>query len=72
MTVDPDGAQMMRPTRSPTVQGVSHHPSAQEWIPRSAHMRANSARRSAAVRGMAPSEWLTRYVVSAKIGNSVR
>ena len=38
----------------------SHQPSAQARIPRSSHMRPNSARRSAALRGIGPSEWLTR------------
>ena len=35
-------------------------------------MRANSARRSAACRGIGPSVWLARYVVCSRIGNSER
>ena len=72
MTVDPAGAPTMRPIWSPTRIGEAHQPSAQERIPRSAHMRANSARRSAACRGIGPSVWLARYVVCSRIGNSER
>ena len=60
ITVDPAGAPMMRPTWSPTVTGISHHPSPHERIPRSFHIRAYSASRSSAFRGMAASEWLIR------------
>ena len=72
MTVEPAGPPTMRPTWSPTLTGMSHHPSPHERIPRSFHMRAYSTRRSSARRGMAASEWLMRYVVSARIGNSER
>src|SRR5690348_17213609 len=72
MTVDPGGAPMMRPIWSPTVSGISHHPSAHARIPRSRHVRAYSATRSSAAAGIAPSEWLIRYVVCARIGNRSR
>ena len=72
MTVEPGGAPTMRPIWSPTRHGVSHQPSAHARIPRSAHIRANSPSRSSAPRGIGPSEWLTRYVVCSRIGNSVR
>ena len=47
ITVDPGGAPTIRPIWSPTAHDVSHQPSAQARIPRSSHMRANSASRSA-------------------------
>ncbi len=72
MTVDPAGAPTMRPIWSPTSIGVRHHPSDHARIPRSAHMRANSCRRSGARRGIGPSVWLARYVVCSRIGNSER
>ncbi len=59
MTVDPGGRADDPPDLvSDPDQGVSHQPSAHERMPRSAHMRAYSASRSAAPRGIAPSEWL--------------
>ena len=60
MQVVPGRAPMMRPTWSPTVSGMSHHPSPQERIPRVPHIRAYSARRSSAAAGIAASEWLIR------------
>ena len=41
-------------------------------MPRSFHIRANSSMRSSAAAGIAPSEWLMRYVVSRRIGNRSR
>src|SRR5262245_41418536 len=72
MTVEPAGAPTMRPIWSPTSIGVRHQPSAQARIPRSAHMRAKSASRSAAFLGIGPRVWLARYVVCSRIGNSER
>ena len=72
MTVVPAGAPMIRPTWSPTVIGICHQPSPQERIPRSFHIRAYSASRSSAFAGIAASEWLIRYVVCSRIGNSER
>src|SRR5579864_1304878 len=72
MTVLPGGAPTMRPIWSPTVIGISHQPSPQERIPRSRHMRAYSRRLSSAAAGIAASEWLIRYVQSARIGNRSR
>src|SRR6266550_5200132 len=72
MTVVPGGAPMMRPTWSPTVIGISHQPSPQARMPRSFHIRAYSSMRSSATAGIAPSEWLMRYVVSRRIGNRSR
>src|SRR6476646_11247169 len=63
---------MMRLIWSPTVIDISHHPSPQARMPRSFHIRANSSTRSSAAAGIAPSEWLMRYVVSARIGNRSR
>ena len=63
---------MMRPIWSPTVIGIVHQPSPQERMPRSFHMRAYSASRSSAFAGIAASEWLIRYVVCSRIGNSER
>ncbi len=63
---------MIRPTWSPTVIGIVHQPSRQDLIPRSFHIRAYSASLSSAFRGMAASEWLMRYVVCSRIGNSER
>src|SRR5512133_1925211 len=72
ITVESAGAPMMRPIWSPTVSGRSHHPSAHARMPRSFHTRAYSATRSSAAAGMAPSEWLIRYVVCSRIGNRSR
>src|SRR5919109_589136 len=72
ITVEPGGAPMMRPIWSPTVSGISHQPSAHARMPRSFHVRAYSATRSSAAAGMAPSEWLIRYVVDSRIGNRSR
>src|SRR6266481_295076 len=41
-------------------------------MPRSFHIRAYSSMRSSAAAGIAPSEWLMRYVVSRRIGNRGR
>ena len=44
---------------SPTAIGSSHQPIAQAFTPSSAHRATYSANRSAAVRGIAPSEFDT-------------
>ena len=72
MTVVPAGAPTILPTWSPTVIGIVHQPSRHERIPRSRHIRAYSASRSSAFAGIAASEWLMRYVVCSRIGNSAR
>src|SRR3954465_4378512 len=72
ITVVPGTAPMIRPTWSPAVSGIVHQPSAHARIPRVFHVRAYSATRSSAAAGMAPSEWLMRYVVSARIGKRSR
>ena len=72
ITVVPGAPPMIRPTWSPTVIGIVHQPSPHERMPRSFHMRAYSARRSSALAGIAASEWLIRYVVCSRIGNSER
>src|SRR5436190_1158844 len=72
ITVEPAGAPMMRPIWSPTVSGISHQPSAHARRPRSFHVRAYAATRSSAAAGIAPSEWLIRYVVCSRIGNRSR
>ena len=69
IVVVPGAPPMIRPIWSPTVSGISHQPSPQERIPRSFHMRAYSRSRVSAAAGIAPSEWLIRYVVWARIGN---
>ena len=58
ITTSPGPAPMIRPTRSPTVTGMSHQPSLQARTPRVAHMSVNSASRSRTFRGMAPRLWL--------------
>src|SRR4051794_28661758 len=63
---------MMRPIWSPTVSGSSHQPSAHARMPRSLHIRAYSATRSSTTAGIAPSEWLIRYVVWSRIGKRSR
>src|SRR4051795_897139 len=63
---------MMRPIWSPTVSGSSHQPSAHARMPRSLHIRAYSATRSSTAAGIAPSEWLIRYVVCSRIGKRPR
>ena len=68
----PGGAPTMRPIWSPTVSGIVHQPWPHARIPRSAQTRAYSATRSAAAAGIAPSEWLIRYVVSRRIGKRSR
>ena len=68
----PGGAPMIRAIWSPTMSGFVHQPSPQLRIPRSRHMRAYSAAASSAAAGIAPSEWLIRYVVSARIGKRSR
>ena len=72
ITVVSGAPPMMRPIWSPTVIGIVHQPSPQERMPRSFHMRAYSASRSSAFAGIAASEWLIRYVVCSRIGNSER
>src|SRR3954465_7991410 len=69
---DPGGAPTIRPIWSPTVSGSSHQPSSHARTPRVFQARAYSSSRSSAAAGMAPSEWLIRYVVSARIGNRSR
>ena len=63
---------MIEPTRSPTSTAVSHHPSPQARAPRVRHSRANRSSRRSASAGIAPSEWLIRYVVEARIGKRSR
>src|SRR6185437_10323076 len=72
MTVEPGGAPTMPPTRSPTRNAVSHHPSPHARAPRVRHSAANCARRRSASAGIAPSEWLIRYVVDSRIGKRSR
>ena len=72
MTVEPGGAPIRRPIWSPTVTGSSHQPSPQARTPRVFHASAYRARRRAASAGIGPSEWLIRYVVSARIGKRSR
>src|SRR4051812_30483556 len=69
---DPGGAPTIRPIWSPTVSGSSHQPSSHARTPRVFQARAYSSTRSSAAAGIAPSEWLIRYVVSARIGNRSR
>ena len=68
----PGGAPTMRPIWSPTVSGVVHQPSPHARMPRSAHVRAYSRTRSSTAAGIAPSEWLIRYVVCSRIGKRSR
>jgi hypothetical protein len=68
----PGGAPTMRPIWLPTVSGIVHHPSPHARMPRSAHVRAYSIIRCSAAAGMAPSEWLIRYVVCSRIGKRSR
>src|SRR3954452_24822591 len=63
---------MMRPIWSPTVSGSSRPPPAQARMPRPFHIRAYSATRSSTAIGIAPSEWLIRYVVCSRIGKRSR
>src|ERR671934_141207 len=72
MTVDPGGAPIMRPIWSPTAVGICHQPSAHARMPRSRQVRAYSCRRTSAAAGIAPSEWLIRYVVCSRIGKRSR
>src|SRR6185436_7422055 len=60
ITTERGAAPMIRPTLSPTVTGIAHHPSAQARTPRVAHCRVYSSSCAMAPRGIAPSEWLTR------------
>ena len=60
ITVEPAGAPTIRPIWSPTVIGISHHPSPQARIPRSRQVRAYSPTRASTFAGIAPSEWLIR------------
>ena len=62
---------MIRAIWSPTASGRAHQPSPQLRIPRSRHMRAYSASPSSAAAGIAPSEWLMRYVVSREYREAV-
>src|SRR6266498_692691 len=59
-------------SRSPVVRPISHHPSLHARTPRVDHSSANCCRYADARRGIAPSEWLTRYVQVSTIGNSDR
>ena len=73
MTTEPGGAPMIRPTASPTVTGIAHQPSAQARTPRAAQVSVYSCRlRRRARAAWRPSEWLTRYVVLSRMGNSAR
>ena len=68
----PGGAPISRAIWSPTVSGSSHQPSPQARMPRVFQSRAYCSTRSSAAAGIAPSEWLIRYVVSARIGKRSR
>src|SRR5438874_2144692 len=68
----PRGAPMMRPIWSPTESGSVHQPSPHARMPRSAHVRAYSRILSSTAAGIAPSEWLIRYVVCSRIGKRSR
>src|SRR5439155_23569659 len=59
-------------SRSPVTRPISHHPSCHARTPRDAHVSAYARRLSAVRRGIAPSEWLTRYVQVSTMGNSRR
>src|SRR4029078_10487131 len=59
-------------SKSPVVRPASHQPSCHARTPRDDHSSANCWRYPAARRGIAPSEWLTRYVQVSTIGNSRR
>src|SRR5207302_10771419 len=72
ITVDPGGAPIMPPIRSPAVNTESHQPSPQARAPRVLHSRANCWSRLSASAGIAPSEWLIRYVVDSRIGKRSR
>ncbi len=72
ITVEPGGAPMIEPIRSPTVNTEFHQPSPHARAPRVLHSRANCASRRSASAGIAPSEWLIRYVVVARIGKRSR
>src|SRR4051794_23340258 len=69
---EPGRAPIRRAIWSPTVSDISHQPSSQARTPRVFQARAYSSTRSSAAAGIAPSEWLIRYVVSARIGNRSR
>src|SRR6185503_91511 len=69
---EPGGAPINRPIWSPTVSGRSHQPSSHARTPREFQAFAYSSTRSSTAAGIAPSEWLIRYVVSARIGKCSR
>src|SRR5688572_26609619 len=72
MTTSPLDAPISGAISSPTFTGISHQPCPQARTPSSDQSSTYCARRSATVRGMAPSELDTRYVVRSRIGNSGR
>src|SRR5687768_7976331 len=72
ITTDRAGAPMTRATASPAATGMSHQPSAHARTPRRAQTSEYSARWASTPRGIAPREWLTRYVQRSRIGNSLR
>src|SRR5688500_3987286 len=68
----PVGTPRIGARRSPVVRPISHQPSCQARTPRLDHSSANCWRYVAVRFGIAPSEWLTRYVQESTIGNSER
>src|SRR4051812_24157912 len=72
MTVVPAGAPTISPIRSPTLNTEFHQPSPQARAPRVFHSRAYCSSRRSASAGIAPSEWLIRYVVDSRIGKRSR
>src|ERR1039458_1836074 len=60
MTTSPSPAPMMRPTRLPTVRGISHHPSLHARMLRDSHWSAYSVKQRRARAGMAPREEIGR------------
>lgn len=59
-------------TTSPTVIGISHQPRAHARTPHVAHDSAYSASLPGTVRGIAPRELETMYVLRERMGNSSR
>ena len=72
MTVEPGGAPMIRPIWSPTVIGIVHQPLAPGADPALAPRARVLGEALLGAAGIAPSEWLIRYVVCSRIGNSER
>src|SRR5258706_14899237 len=68
MLTEPAGAPMIAAILSPISRLISHQRSSHARTPRVAQVRAYSASESAAAAGIAPSELLIMYTVSARIG----